>query len=160
MMVSTVRGQLGRVTGTVNFDGEDLSTLLVNASIDTSELSTGVADRDKHLRSADFLEVEKYPAITFRSKGATSAGSGAFKLTGDLTIHGVTKEVVLDVEGPTQQIVDARGNARIGASGTTKISRQDFGLTWNMALEAGGVVVSDEVGITIDLELMRKVDTE
>ncbi len=160
MMVSTVRGELGRITGTVSFDGKDVSTVSVETSIDTTALDTRVEDRNTHLKSADFLEVDKYPTITFTSKRATPVGDGRFNLTGDLTIHGVTKEVVLDVEGPTAQIVDPRGNARIGATATTTINRKDFGLTWNRMLEAGGLVVSEEVGVTLDLELMRAVDSE
>jgi polyisoprenoid-binding protein YceI len=154
MMVSTVRGQMGRVTGTARFDGADLKTIAVEATIDTTAIDTNEPGRDKHLRSADFFDVEKFPTITFKSKRAEPSGSGRFKLTGDLTMHGVTKEVVLDVEGPSPEIRQGP-NRRIGASATTTISRKDFGLTWNRAVETGGVVVGDEVTITLDVELTR-----
>jgi polyisoprenoid-binding protein YceI len=154
MMVSTVRGQMGRVTGTVRFDGKDVSGLAVEAAVDAGGVDTNEPPRDKHLRSADFFDVETFPTITFRSKRAEPAGAGRFKLVGDLTMHGVTKEVVLDVEGPSPEIRQG-ATRRIGASATTTISRKDFGLTWNRAVETGGVVVGDEVSITLDVELTR-----
>ncbi|MFB3852686.1 MAG: YceI family protein [Vicinamibacterales bacterium] len=155
MMVSTVRGQLGKVSGTVRFDGKDLSTLTVDASIDVAGINTQEPKRDAHLRSADFFEVDKYPAITFRSKRAEPAGDGRFKLVGDLTMRGVTREVILDVEGPTPEVRQG-ASRRVGATASTKLSRKDYGLTWNRAVETGGVVVGDEVSVTIDLALVRK----
>ncbi len=158
MMVSTVRGEFGKLSGTVDFDGKDVSKAAVQAKIDSTSINTRVADRDTHLKSADFLEVDKFPAITFKSKRSSPAGDGRFTLVGDLTIRGVTREVTLDVEGPSSPIKDGSGNVRAGATATTKINRRDFGLTWNRVLEAGGVTVGDEVAVTIDIEMMRKLD--
>jgi len=115
-----------------------------------------VAKRDEHLRSPDFLDVAKYPTITFRSKRVEKAGNGTLKMTGDLTIRGVTKEVVLAVEGPSPEIKDPGGNYRVGGQAATRINRKDFGLVWNKTLETGGVVVGDEVEITIDVEIYKK----
>jgi polyisoprenoid-binding protein YceI len=150
MMVSTVRGQLSNVQGTVEIDDANPANLKVDATIDASTIDTREAKRDGHLKSADFFDVAKYPTITFKSKKSQKAGAGAYKVTGDLTMHGVTKEVVLDVTG-----VKAAGT-RMGALATTRVNRKDFGLNWNKALEAGGVVVSDDVDITIDIELVKK----
>jgi polyisoprenoid-binding protein YceI len=150
MMITTVRGQLSNVQGTVEIDDGNPASLKVDASIDASTIDTRNAKRDGHLKSADFFDVEKYPTITFKSKKAQKAGEGAYKVTGDLTMHGVTKEVVLDVTGVKE------ANARMGAVATTKVNRKDFGLTWNKSLEAGGVLVGDEVQITIDIELAKK----
>jgi polyisoprenoid-binding protein YceI len=153
MMVSTVRGQLGPITGTVEYDGKDVRTIKADVSIDVNGINTQNQGRDNHLRSADFFDVANHPALTFKSKRVEPAGTGRFKLIGDLTLHGTTKEVALDVEGPTPAIKDQRG-VRIGASATTKINRLEYGLKWNNMIEAGPVV-SDEVNITIDLELTR-----
>jgi len=155
MMVTTVRGQLGAVNGTVQFDGKDLKTLTADVTIDVTGINTQEPKRDTHLRSADFFEVEKFPTITFKSKRAEAAGGGRFRLIGDLTLRGVTREVVLDVEGPTPEVRQGTSR-RIGASATTKLSRKDFGLMWNRAIETGGVVVGDEVTVTIDLAVVRK----
>ena len=124
--------------------------------IDAASINTRVDKRDKHLRSPDFLDVEKYPSITFRSKKVEKAGDGKLRMTGDLTIHGVTREVVLEVEGPTPPIKDPQGNTRVGGVATTMINRKDFGLTWNKTIETGGVVVGDEVEITIDVEILKE----
>ncbi|HKQ61272.1 MAG TPA: YceI family protein [Candidatus Polarisedimenticolaceae bacterium] len=156
LMVSTVRGGFGKLTGTVEWDGKDLATIKAEATIDATTISTGQPDRDKHLNSPDFFDTAKFPTITFKSKRALPGTAGHFKLVGDLTIHGVTKEVTLDVEGPSAELKDPWGNIKVGASATTKVNRQDFGVTWNKTLDGGGVVVSDEVTITIDLELGRK----
>ena len=156
MMVSTVRGSFGGVKGSATFDGKDLAKLTLEASIDATTIDTGNADRDKHLKSADFFDVEKFPTLTFKSKRAEKAGEGKLKLTGDLTIHGVTKEVVLDVDGPSAAVKDPWGMTRIGATASTRIKRSDFGLTWNKVIEAGGVAVGDEVTITIDVELVKE----
>lgn len=156
LMVATVRGEFGKMSGTVDYDGKDLSTLKVDATIDASTINTREAKRDAHLKSADFFEVEKYPTITFTSKRAEPASAGKFRLVGDLTMKGVTKEVVLDVEGPTEPIKGMGGETRVGATATTTINRKDFGLTWNRNLDGGGVVVGDEVKVTIDLSLVQK----
>jgi polyisoprenoid-binding protein YceI len=156
MMVSNVRGQFGKTTGGARFDPKDPAKATVEASVDVASIDTREPRRDAHLKSADFFDVQKFPAMTFRSKRVEAAGAGRLKLVGDLTMHGVTREVTLDVEGPTPEIKDARGGGRIGAVATARISRKEFGMSWNRAIEAGGVVVGDEVAITIDVELVRK----
>jgi polyisoprenoid-binding protein YceI len=156
MMVANVRGEFGKVTGTVNIDDKDIAKSTVEATIDASTVSTRNADRDGHLKSPDFFNVAQFPTITFKSKKVEAAGAGKLKVTGDLTMHGVTKQVVLDVNGPTPVIKDPFGNMKRGAEATTKLSRKDFGLSWNKALEAGGVAVGDEVSITLDVELIKK----
>jgi len=156
LMVSSIRGEFEKVTGKIVYDEADVTKSTADITIDTASISTRLAKRDEHLRSPDFLDVAKYPAITFKSKRVEKAGNGTLKMTGDLTIHGVTKEVVLTVEGPTPAIKDPWGNRRVGGQATTKISRKDFGLAWNEALETGGVVVGDEVEITIDVEIYKK----
>lgn len=154
MMVSTVRGQLGRVSGTVEYDGKDVKTVKADVSIDVNGINTQNEKRDAHLRTADFFDVPSHPNLTFKSKRVEPGSAGRFKLIGDLTIRGTTKEVALDVEGPSPAMKDQRGGHRIGATGTTKINRLEYGLKWNNMIEAGPVV-SDEVSITIDLELTR-----
>jgi polyisoprenoid-binding protein YceI len=156
MMVSTVRGSFGKTEGTITWDGKDVSSIKADATIDATTITTNNEKRDTHLKSADFFDVAKFPTITFKSKRAEAAGAGKFKLIGDLTLRGVTKEVTLDVEGPSQQLV-AQGRARVGATATTKINRQDYGVSWSRALDGGGVVVSDEVVITLELELVKPV---
>jgi len=127
----------------------------VEATIDVASLETRDAQRDAHLKSAEFLDVEKFPNITFKSTSVKSSGGGRGSVEGDLTIHGVTRKVVLSVEGPTEPGKDPWGNTRVGASATTKISRKDYGLTWNAALETGGVLVGDEVTITLDVQFVK-----
>ena len=153
MMVSTVRGQLGPISGVIEYDGQDVRSVKADVSIDVKELSTRNERRDNHLRTADFFDVETHPAITFKSKRVEPGPAGQFKLIGDLTIRGTTKEVALDVEGPTPPLKDQRG-VRIGASAATQVNRLEYGLKWNNMIEAGPVV-SDAVKITIDLELTR-----
>ncbi len=160
MMVSNVRGEFARLKGSVQLDRRDIMQSSVEAVIDAASINTHEPKRDEHLRSQDFFDVAKYPTIAFRSKRALRASEGKLNLVGDLTIHGVTKEVTLDVEGPTAEVRDQRGNARIGASATTRINRKDFGLTWNRALDAGGFVVGDEVSITIDIEAVHRAGRE
>lgn len=154
MMVSKVRGSFDKVSGTVTGDLSRPETAQVEVTIEASSINTGNAKRDDHLRSADFFEIEKYPAITFKSK-KIEKGSDGYRMTGDLTMHGVTKEVVLLVEAPAAPIQIGKA-WRSGTSATTRVDRKDFGLTWNRALEAGGVTVGDEVAIFIDVELIRK----
>ena len=155
MMISNVRGEFTKVSGTITYDPDSPQDSTVEATIDAASISTGDAQRDAHLKSADFLDVEHFPTITFRSKEITKSGDGG-KIKGDLTVHGVTREVVLDVEGPSLEVKDPYGNLRIGASATTKISRNDFGLKWNSALETGGVLIGDELKINIDVEAIRQ----
>lgn len=155
MMVSTVRGTLGAVKGTIEYDGKSVESIKADITIDVSGINTGNANRDKDLKSGDGLfEVAKYPTVTFKSKRATAAGAGAFKLVGDLTIHGVTKEVTLDVDGPSAPIRQGP-QLRSGASATTTINRRDFGLSYNQMVEATPMV-SDEVKITIDVEATKR----
>ena len=153
MMVSTVRGQLGSISGVIEYDGQDVRSVKADVSIDVKELSTRNERRDNHLRTADFFDAETHPAIRFKSKRVEPGPAGQFTLIGDLTIRGTTKEVALDVEGPTPPLKDQRG-VRIGASAVTQVNRLEYGLKWNNMIEAGPVV-SDAVKITIDLELTR-----
>ncbi len=155
LMVSNVRGTFDKYTGVVEIDDKDISKSKVNVNIATPSINTGVQKRDEHLRSADFFDVVKYPTMTFVSRKVSQAGNGALKVTGDLTIHGITKEVVLDVEQLSKESKDPWGNLRRGTSASTRISRADFGLTWNKALETGGVVVGDEITITLEIEMIK-----
>ena len=155
MMVSTVRGDFGKVSGTVKLDEKDLTKSSVDATIDASSIDTRVEKRDQHLKSPDFLDVEKYPTITFKSTKVEPGAEGHYNVTGNLTLHGVTKPVTLDVEGSPKPVNDAMGKPRLGGMASTKINRKDFGLVWNKALETGGVAVGDEVTITIDVELAQ-----
>jgi polyisoprenoid-binding protein YceI len=154
MMLSNVRGEFTKVSGTIKLDAQNPANSAVEVTIDVSSINTRDAQRDTHLKSADFLDVEKFPSLMFRSKQIVPHPGGG-TLKGDLTIRGVTREVTLDVEGPTPEIKDPWGKQRIGASATAKLNRKDFGLTWNSALETGGVLVGDEVKITIDIEAVR-----
>jgi len=156
LMVSSVRGDFEKLSGKITYDEADVTKSTAEITIDAASINTGVAKRDEDLRGPDFLDVAKYPTITFKSKKVEKAGAGALKMTGDITIHGVTKEVVLSIEGPTPPIKDPWGNTRVGGSATTRINRKDFGLTYNKVLEAGGALVGDEVDITIDMEIFRK----
>lgn len=155
MMITNVTGEFGKTSGTVEFDPANLALTKVNAVIDATTINTREAKRDAHLKSADFFEVEKYPTITFASKRLERTGDHKYKLIGDLTMHGVTREVALNVEA-TPEIKDGRGGFRFGANATTRINRKDFGLTWNRVMEAGGVTVGEEVDITLDLELVKQ----
>ncbi len=154
MMVSNVRGEFSKLSGTIQIDPDSPAASSVQTSIDVASINTRDPQRDAHLKSADFLDVEKFPAITFSSKQVAPHEGGA-TVTGDLTIHGQTHSITLDLEGSTQEIKDPWGNQRIGMSGTTKLSRKEFGLTWNTALETGGVLVGDEVKITLDVQAVR-----
>jgi polyisoprenoid-binding protein YceI len=156
LMVANVRGEFSGVTGTVVYDAENPANSKLDATIDASTIHTRDEQRDGHLKSADFLDVEKFPTIRFVSKQAKKVDEGEWRVTGDLTIHGVTKEVVLEVEGPAPEAKDPWGNTRSGASATAKINRTDFGLVWNSALETGGVLVGEEVTISFEIELLRK----
>ena len=137
-------------------DDRDVSNLNVELTIDAASVNTGHAKRDEHLRAADFFDVAKYPTITFISKKVIKDGPDRLKVTGELTMHGVSREVTVNVEGPTQEVKDPWGNFRRGATGTAKINRKDFGLTWNRALETGGVLVGEDVDIFVEVELIKK----
>jgi polyisoprenoid-binding protein YceI len=148
--VSTVRGAFTKVSGTVLYDAANLGKSSIQTTIEAASVDTRVEMRDNDLRSSNYLDVKKYPTITFTSKKIEAAGAGKLKVTGDLTIHGVTKEVVLDVDGPTPAIKDPWGNQRVGASATTKINRMDFGVAG-----APGMV-GDDITITLDVEMIKK----
>lgn len=156
MMVTNVRGSFSGVSGQVVYDAKNVAATKVEATINAETVNTNQAKRDAHLKTPDFFDVATFPTIQFVSTKVTPAGKGKFKVLGNLTMHGVTKPVVLMVEGPAPEVKDANGGFRTGASATTKISRKDFGLTWNKVLEAGGVTVSDEVAIELDLQFIRK----
>lgn len=156
LMVSTVRGSFPKVSGTIQLDEQDFTKSTIQAALDANSLDTGVEKRDQHLKSPDFFDVAKHPTLTFTSKKIQKVGDGQYDVTGDLTMHDVTKEVMLKVEGQPKPFRDPNGMMRIGGMATTKINRKDFGLTWNQALETGGVLIGDDVTITIDVELMQK----
>jgi len=158
LMVSHVRGHLGPVTGTVVIDEQDLSRSRVDVSIDARGIDTREPKRDEHLRSADFLDVPNHPTVTFRSTRieAPSGAAGDLRVTGDLTIRGVTRPVTLEVEALPPAIQDPWGNSRRGLSARTRINRKDWGLKWNLAIEAGGVAVADEVAIEIEAEITAR----
>jgi polyisoprenoid-binding protein YceI len=155
MMVSNVSGAFTKLSGSVDYDADNLAQSRIEVTIEAASVNTRNEGRDKHIRTADFFDVENYPTITFRSKRVEKAGEGRLRVVGDLTLRGVTKEVVLDVEGPTPEI-QQQSAFRMGASATTRINRKDFGVNYNRVMDSGGVVVSDEVRITIDVELVRK----
>lgn len=155
MMISNVKGQFTGITGVLKFDENDVANASIEASIDATSINTRDAQRDAHLKSADFFDVEKFPALTFRSTRVEPTGDGELAVTGDLTIHGVSREVVFKVEGPTAPGKDPWGNTRVGLSAVTKINRKDFGLTWNAALETGGILVGEEVTITLDVQFVK-----
>ncbi|HEV3197819.1 MAG TPA: YceI family protein [Bryobacteraceae bacterium] len=155
MMITNVRGAFGSVKGTVVYDPDNPSETAIEAEIDATSINTLDAQRDAHLKSADFLDVERYPVITFKSKKVESESSDDWKVTGDLTIHGVTREVVLKVDGPSPETKDPWGNIRMGVSAQTKIKRSDFGLAWNAALETGGFLVGDELKIGVEVSLIK-----
>ena len=155
LMIANVRGEFSKVSGVVYLDENDLTRSTVEVSVDTATINTRELQRDAHLRSADFFDVANYPTMTFRSRRVVPAGESKFKVDGDLTIRGVTREVTFDVQGPTPAIKDPAGRQRVGVSATARINRKDFGLQWNKTLEGGGVLVGDEVAITIDLELVK-----
>ena len=154
LMISSVKGRFTSVAGTVT-TGDDLTTAEVDITIDAASIDTREPQRDAHLRSADFLEVEKFPTLTFKSRAVERVGGDEYKLVGDLTIHGVTRQVALDVTS-FGTLLDPWGNEKAGFNASTKIKRSDYGLVWNVALEAGGVVVGDEVKISIETELTKQ----
>ena len=155
MMISHVKGHFTGITGVLTRDEADETRSRVEVSIDAASIDTREAQRDAHLKSPDFFDVEKFPKLTFQSTSITRTGDGELAVAGDLTIHGVTRPVTFAVEGPTPPGKDPWGNTRIGASATTKISRKDYGLTWNAALETGGILVGDEVTITLDVQFVK-----
>jgi len=155
MMISRVHGEFTGLSGTLDFDPTAPETAKASVEIDVATVSTHQADRDTHLKSADFFDVAQYPNLTFVSTGVTRLSDEEATITGDLTIHGVTKSVTLQVEGSTAEVKDPWGNLRVGFTGKTKIKRSDYGLTYNAALETGGVLIGDDIEITLDVQFVR-----
>lgn len=156
MMIATVRGQFKGVTGTVNWDDQDISNSIVDVTIDANTVDTGEPKRDADLKSANFFDVAHYPTITFKSTKIERISAAKMKVAGNLTIHGITKPVVLDVEGPSGAIKDPYGNTRVALNATTTVNRMDYGVKWNAKMDGGGIVVGDDVNINIDLEMIKK----
>ncbi len=159
LMISNVRGEFGKMSGRVVFDGKNYSTVRAEATINVASINTREPKRDEHLRSADFFDAAAHPDITFKSKRVENIKGSHFNLIGDLTMRGVTKEINLAVEA-TPVVKGMRGESRIGAQATARLNRQDYGVKWNRALDAGGVVVGDEVQIILDLELIQETSTK
>jgi polyisoprenoid-binding protein YceI len=155
MMISNVKGQFTKVSGVLTLDEQDVTRSHVEASIDAASIHTRDDQRDAHLKSPDFFHVEQHPTLSFKSTGIKLTAEGELAVTGDLTIHGVTRSVVFTVEGPTPPAKDPWGNMRLGLSATTKINRKDFGLTYNAVLETGGILIGDEVTITLDVQFVK-----
>ena len=156
MMITNVRGEFQKLEGAVKWDPSNPEATTIEASADVASINTRNEQRDGHLKSADFFDAEKFPKLTFKSKSVKAKSKEELSVTGDLTIHGVTKEVVLEVEGLSAPSTDPFGNVRLGATATAKIKRDDFGLTYNAALEAGGVLVGNDVKLTIDISLIKQ----
>lgn len=159
MMISNVRGEFTKLKGSAVINPDDPAKSSVEVIIESDSLNTREPQRDEHLRSADFFDVANHPTLSFRSKRVEPVGSGHLKVTGDLTIRGTTKDVVFDLEGPTPPIQDPFGNTRIGIEATSKINRKDFGVAFNALTETGGLMVGDEVKITIEAELIEQSAT-
>jgi len=155
MMISNVKGSFSGLTGTLTEHATDAGLSSVEASVPVPSVSTGDAQRDGHLKSADFFDAEKYPDMTFKSTRVVKKGEGEYAVTGDLSLHGVTKSVTFAVEGPSAPGKDPWGNTRIGLSATAKINRKDFGLNWNAALETGGVLVGEDVHIALEIQFIK-----
>jgi polyisoprenoid-binding protein YceI len=155
MMIANVKGHFSKVSGALTLDESDLHKSQIEASIDAASIETRDAQRDAHLRSADFLDVEKFPTLSFKSHRISIVRDGELAVEGDLTIHGVTRKVVFTIEGPTPPTKDPWGNTRVAVSGSTKINRKDYGLTWNAALETGGILVGEEITITLEVEFVK-----
>ncbi len=156
MMIATVRGQFKGIAGTVIWDDQDINKSTVDVTIDANTIDTGEPKRDADLKSANFFDVAHYPTITFKSTKIEKISAGKMKVTGNLAIHGVTKQVVLDVEGPSGAIKDPWGKTRVALNATTTVNRMDYGVKWNANLDGGGVVVGDNVNISIDLEMTKQ----
>jgi polyisoprenoid-binding protein YceI len=156
MMIANVKGQFSKVSGALFLDDSDLANSRVEATIEAASIHTRDDQRDTHLKSTDFFDVEKFPTLHFKSKGITIVRDGELAVEGDLTIHGVTRKARFEVEGPTPRTKDPWGNTRVAVSASTKINRKDFGLTWNAALETGGILVGDDVTITLEAEFVKE----
>jgi len=156
LMISNVKGSFEKIQGQLVLDDQDITKSKVDVIIDMASVNTNIKKRDDHLRSPDFFDVAKFPAMTFVSTKVEQAGPGKLKVTGNLTIKGITKPVVLNVDGLTPEIKDMQGNIRRGASATTTINRKDFGVNWAKTMDNGGAVVGEEVAITIEAEFIKK----
>jgi polyisoprenoid-binding protein YceI len=156
LMISNVKGVFHKFNGVFEIDDKDITKTKASVTIDVASIDTGIEKRDEDLRSANFFEVAKYPIMTFVSKKFMRVGANKFKMTGDLTMHGVTREVVLDMEGLETVVKDPWGGMRRGVTLSTRLNRKDFGLTYNKVLETGGVMVGDEVAVNIEVEMVRK----
>lgn len=154
--LSTVRGAFSKLSGTMVLDDQDITKSSVEVTIDVNTVDTREPDRDKDLRSERFFDVAHFPTMTFKSKKVEQVAPGKLRVTGELTIRGTSREVTLDVDGPTAAVKDPWGNQRLAATATTKINRQDYGVKWNAKLDNGGVVVGDDVNITLDVEMIQK----
>ena len=155
LMIANVKGQFTGVSGALSLDDSDLTLSRVEATIDAASINTREPQRDTHLKSADFFDVEKYPTLSFKSTHVSRNADGELQVAGDLNIHGVTRNVTFEVEGPTPPQKDPWGNTRVGLSATTKINRKDFGLTWSPVLETGGLMVGEEVTLTLEVEFVK-----
>jgi len=155
MMIAKVHGGFEKMSGKLIYDSAQPEKSNIEVAIEAASINTREPQRDAHLKSADFFDIEKYPQITFKSVKVEKSGDD-LKVVGDLTIHGVTKQVTLEMERPSDELKDPWGNTKMAVSGTTKIKRKDFGLTWNAALEAGGVLVGDDVNITLDVQFVKQ----
>jgi polyisoprenoid-binding protein YceI len=155
LMITNVKGRFGTLSGVVNYDPEKPAATTIEATIDATSIDTRDEKRDAHLKSADFFDVEKHPKLTFKSKKVTKTDDG-FSAVGDLTMRGVTKEITLEIEGPTETSKDPWGNTRIGASAHAKVNRKDWNLNWNVALEAGGVLVAETVKLSLEVSLIQE----
>ncbi len=156
MAISTVRGAFSKVNGVIALDDKDIAKSTVDVTIEVTTVDTREPGRDNDLRSDKFFDVAHFPTMTFKSKKVEQVSPGKLRVTGDLTIRGTTKEVLLDVEGPTAPVKDPWGNQRAAATATAKVNRQDFGVKWNATMDNGGVVVGDDVNITIDVEMIKQ----
>jgi polyisoprenoid-binding protein YceI len=156
MMIAKVHGGFEKISGTLKYNSTDPAKSQIEVAIDAASINTRDPQRDTHLKSADFFDVEKFPHLTFKSKSIERAGGNSLRIVGDLTIHGVTKEVTLEAESPSQEMKDPFGNIRIGTSATAKLNRKDFGLMWNAALEAGGFLVGDDITINVDVQFIKQ----
>jgi len=155
MGISNVHGHFGNLNGSLNLDEKDINKSSVDATVDITTVDTGVAQRDQHLKSPDFFDATKYPQMTFVGKGLSN-NNGQLQLVGDLTLHGVTKPVTLALDGPSKEQIDPYGKTRRAFSATTVIHRQDYGLTWNGNLKSGDTVLSDDVKVELDIELIKQ----
>jgi polyisoprenoid-binding protein YceI len=155
MMISNVKGSFSGLSGTLSENGADPVLSAVDAKIDVCSISTGDSQRDQHLKSADFFDIAKYPEMSFQSTSVKPNGDGGYNVTGDLTLHGVTRQQTFVVEGPSAPAKDPWGNTRIGLAAESKINRKDYGLSWNAALETGGILVGDDVSISLEVQFIK-----